>query len=761
MLQPLFRLITRGKLTVLLFHKVPVVGHPLDPGEMDLAGFQRVLKAAMRLFTILPLEDAMLALRAGNLPPRAACITFDDGYPEWLSGVVPELERQGVHATFFVTTGQFTGSPLWNERILHAIATVPDGSAPLVLSDDLPPLAVSTASERQAAVHALARELKYREPGRRSDLLLELESRTGHSVAQVPVMSADELRDLHARGFGIGGHSVTHPILSHCTPAQAYEEIAGAKETLEAIVRGKVTAFAYPNGVPEKDFAAEHVAMVRRAGYTLAVTTHRGTATASTSMFQVPRFSPWGPSAGRMALQFARNLQQPSRHLVEEQTPGQKRALMVAFHFPPQAGSSGILRTLNFVKYLPESGWQPTVLTAGAKAYTEQRNDLVASIPSQTRVLRGFALDAARHLSIAGKYPLALALPDRWSSWWPGAVLAGRRELRRTAADLIWSTYPISTAHLIAASLSRWSGLPWVADFRDPMVSDGYPSAPMQRRIWMALEERVMRQAAACVFTTERAARQYAQRYPAAAHKCHVIENGYEEEVFEQVQPARVGLAPSATLMLHSGLIYPNDRNPSSFFAAVEVLLRTGELDRQQLRIRFRAPQHGEEVKAFAARYGLQDIVEIAPPIPYREAIAEMMGADLLIVFQGSHFNAQIPAKIYEYLRAQRPLMAVLDPAGDTAAQLRRFEGVLMSHIDDQADVERGLREWMRVRGTAQHERQLLNNTVLVRRYSRRAQAGALAQLLSSVTADGVARVETPDAPQGSARSPEPLQPGQ
>lgn len=760
MLQPFFRLITRGKLTVLLFHKVPVVGHPLDPGEMDLAGFQRVLRAALRLFKILPLEDAMLALRAGNLPPRAACITFDDGYSEWLSGVVPELERQGVHATFFVTTGQFTGIPLWNERILYSVASVPDGSAPLVLSSVLAPLAVSTASERQAAVNYLARELKYREPGMRAELLAALESHTGHLIADVPVMSAEELRSLHSRGFGVGGHSVTHPILRHCTPAQAYEEIAGAKETLEAIVRGKVTAFAYPNGVPQKDFGAEHVAMVMRAGYKLAVTTHRGTATADTSMFQVPRFSPWGPSAWRMMLQFARNARQHPRQLTEEQTPGQKRALMVAFHFPPQAGSSGILRTLNFVKYLPANGWQPTVLTADANAYNEQRNDLVASIPPQTRVLRGFALDAARHLSIAGKYPLALALPDRWSTWWLGAAMAGWREIRRIRPDLIWSTYPISTAHLIAASLSRWSGLPWVADFRDPMVSDGYPSAPMQRRIWMALEERVMRQAAACVFTTERAAWQYAQRYPAAALRCHVIENGYEEEVFEQAKAARFGVAPSVNLMLHSGLIYPNDRNPSSFFAAVDTLLRAGELDRAHLRIRFRAPQHGEEVKAFAVRHGLEDVVEIAPPIPYREAIAEMMGADLLVVFQGSRFNAQIPAKIYEYIRAQRPLLAVLDPAGDTAAQLRRFEGILLSQIDDPADVAQSLREWMHVRGSAPHERQMFNNTVMVRRYSRRAQAGALAQLLSSLTADGVAHVEPRDAENRSTRNAEPLKPG-
>jgi peptidoglycan/xylan/chitin deacetylase (PgdA/CDA1 family) len=120
-------------------------------------------------------------------------------------------------------------------------------------------------------------------------------------------MSLDDLKHLHAKGFGIGGHSVTHPILSRCTPKQAYEEIAGAKEQLEALVNGKVTSFAYPNGMPGIDFDLSHVEMVRRAGYLCAVTTHRGFANINTSMLQIPRFTPWGPTARRMDFQFLRN----------------------------------------------------------------------------------------------------------------------------------------------------------------------------------------------------------------------------------------------------------------------------------------------------------------------------------------------------------------------------------------------------------------------------------------------------------------------
>ena len=410
-----------------------------------------------------------------------------------------------------------------------------------------------------------------------------------------------------------------------------------------------------------------------------------------------------------------------------------KRALMVAFHFPPQAGSSGILRTLNFVKYLPQLGWDTSVLAATPRAFEEQRNDLVASIPARTRIVRATALDAARHLSIHGKYPRLFALPDRWSSWWLPAVWAGMREIRRERPQLIWSTYPIATAHLIGGALSRLSGLPWVADFRDPMVNRDYPSDRAQRRVWQWLEARVLRHASACVFTTASAAEAYGLRYPTHAAKCHVIENGYDEEAFEQARPSREGVPDDRLMLLHSGLIYPQDRDPSAFFAAVRSLIDMGVLTPQGLCIRFRAPHHGQEVLACARQHGLSDCVEVAPPIPYQHAIAEMMGADMLLVFQGSNFNTQIPAKIYEYLRAGRDLFAVVDPQGGTAAQLARFEAVQIADITSPDVIKAALLRALNVRSQADHGQALERNRTAVQAYSRKAQTARLRELFDAV----------------------------
>src|SRR5688572_18465464 len=90
-----------------------------------------------------------------------------------------------------------------------------------------------------------------------------------------------------------------------------------------------------------------------------------------------------------------------------------KRALLIAFHYPPVATSSGLQRTLAFSKYLPEYGWEPLVLTVSPRAYDVVRNDQLADIPEDIVVKRAFGLDARRHLAVAGRYPSWLATPDR------------------------------------------------------------------------------------------------------------------------------------------------------------------------------------------------------------------------------------------------------------------------------------------------------------------------------------------------------------
>lgn len=736
-----------GRLLTLLFHKVPRKADPFCPDDLDAQQFEQIIAFLAGHFSVLPLEEATKRMQAGTLPARAAAITFDDGYPEWFETAVPLLEQYRLPASFFITTEQFSGIPLWHERISHAVMALPDGELMLREANVGPmPILDGSLATRIQLIRQLQEVLKYRSLEERGVAIAELEACAVKPIRKPGLFLPEHVVQLRDKGFSVGAHTVAHPILARTAPEVARREIAQSREELEAILREPVRIFAYPNGRPNIDYGTEHVQMVKEAGYSLAVATCWGAASKETDVFQLPRFTPWATSAWRIALQLYRNMKvvpetvsAPKRAVVspnfkQPQGVESKRILMTAFHFPPQAGSSGILRTLNFVKYLPRSGWEPMVLTAHPRAYEETRDDLLKSIPEGTRVIRAQALDAARHLSIRRKYLRLCALPDRWSSWWIGAMRAGKEAIRQHKPDVIWSTYPISTAHLIGASLARWSGLPWVADFRDPMINNNYPTDRLQRRAWKALEARVLRDATLCIFTTERAAEVYRARYPESAERCRVIENGYDEEAFQGVTPVRNGVSENTLLLLHSGIIYPKDRDPGPFFKAVSTLIAAGRIPRERLCIRFRAPHHADEVAALAQTYGLGDVVDVAPPIPYRAAIAEMLAADLLLVFQGSAFNAQIPAKIYEYVRAMRPILALVDPAGDTASQLKKFQGVYFADIRLPEEIEAAMSVWYSKSddGTGDPS-ELMKNLDLVRKYSRESHAQNLAKLLHAL----------------------------
>ncbi len=377
-----------------------------------------------------------------------------------------------------------------------------------------------------------------------------------------------------------------------------------------------------------------------------------------------------------------------------------KRLLMIAYHFPPLTGSSGIQRTLSFARHLPRFGWEPLVLTTHPRAYKRLSNDLLKDIAPGTVVERAFALDSARHLAVMGRYPAFVARPDRWAAWWLGAVPRGLAMIRKYRPQAIWSTYPIASAHTIAQTLHRLSGLPWIADFRDPMAQEGYPDDPKTWRSFQRIEEGALRNAAWSVFVTPGAARLYNERYPDVPRdRLSVIENGYDEETFAPLDTtstaATLPLVPGTTTLLHSGVVYTSERDPTQFFQALRRMLDTGSLRRGELRVRLRASANESELNAMIATYRIADIVELSPPIAYREALQEMLRANGLLVLQATNCNAQIPAKVYEYFRCRRPIIGLTDPAGDTATVLRNAGIRDIARLDSVEEIVSVLRRFI------------------------------------------------------------------
>jgi|SRR5690348_5668850 len=403
---------------------------------------------------------------------------------------------------------------------------------------------------------------------------------------------------------------------------------------------------------------------------------------------------------------------------------------MVAFHFPPAAMSSGHLRTLGFARYLPKLGWDPIVLTARAIAYPRTAPIPSGSIPDGCAIHRALALDARRHFGIAGKYPGFLAVPDRWSSWWPFAVWQGWRLIRRYRVQAIWSTYPIMTAHCVAYSLHRITGLPWIADFRDPVEKPTHmangPSAVSQLR----RESKIVQAASRNVFTTPSALRDYAVRYPDlyAEQKLLLIENGYDEREFANL-PTPAERQPGRPLvLLHSGLLYASGRNPVPFLTALAQLRASKTID--NVNVIFRASQSEKDYARDVQRLGLGKVVTFLPQISYRDALIEQMTADGLLLFQGPQFDRQVPAKLYEYLRVGRPIFALTGDQGDTANVLRNTGGAEIAPIDDVEAIASRLATFIQA---LQNGRAPVSHPAAVARYSRQKGAVLLAEQFDQI----------------------------
>jgi hypothetical protein len=129
--------------------------------------------------------------------------------------------------------------------------------------------------------------------------------------------------------------------------------------------------------------------------------------------------------------------------------------------------------------------------------------------------------------------------------------------------------------------------------------------------------------------------------------------------------------------------VYPSERDPTELFRALRIITERDPRIRDTLRIRFRAPVAVEFLRKLAHEYAVDDMVEIMPTIAYRQALQEMMSSEALLILQAANCNEQIPAKLYEYLRAGRPIIGLTDLVGDTAVALRRAGLETIAPLDD------------------------------------------------------------------------------
>ncbi|HET9952719.1 MAG TPA: glycosyltransferase [Candidatus Eisenbacteria bacterium] len=430
---------------------------------------------------------------------------------------------------------------------------------------------------------------------------------------------------------------------------------------------------------------------------------------------------------------------------------GSRRVLIVSYQYPPEGGSSGVLRTLKFSRYLPRHGWTPHILTLRESFYPVRDESLRSQIPTEAVVHRSFGLDSARHLSIGGRYLAATTVPDRFVAWIPFAVTQGLSVVRRHGIDVLYSTSPPPSTHLIAATLHRLTGLPWIADFRDPWIEEGQHPRPgtLRCRVEKSMERWVLGSATRVLATTPRLRDELVGRHPSLdPSKFRVVFNGYDESDFAALPPA--GPAERFEL-IHAGLVTPEFRDPAPLLRAVADLLTGTDVRRETVRVTFLGGGPYVESEAFresirASR--LEDVVEVAGRVTHGESLARQLRAAVLVVLQSSEdTKTLVPAKAFEYIRLGRPILSLTPPGATTEV----LEGLPHCAVVDPARedllrdaVKRLYRDWSAAAGT-------LRPPDVAKRFERSELTRQLAALLDEVApaeaGGGTVRKGRQDAP--------------
>ena len=311
LLKPLLNLLSPAgpgsRLSVLIFHRVLPEPDPLFPDEMHARRFDTLCGWLAQWFNLLPLDQAVARLKAGTLPARAACISFDDGYADNHHVAMPILLRHGLTATFFIATRFLDGGRMWNDTIIESIRVC---AAPVL---DLSSLglgchALGSIDERRVAIVALIDQIKYRPVAERITVTEQIAHLARVELPQDLMMTSQEVKAMRQAGMQIGAHTESHPILARLSDEQARQEILGSKHALEQLLGERVGLFAYPNGKPGEDYTPQSVELVRALGFDAAVSTLRGASRSADDMFQLRRFTPWDTTRLRFGVRMLANL---------------------------------------------------------------------------------------------------------------------------------------------------------------------------------------------------------------------------------------------------------------------------------------------------------------------------------------------------------------------------------------------------------------------------------------------------------------------
>lgn len=341
-----------------------------------------------------------------------------------------------------------------------------------------------------------------------------------------------------------------------------------------------------------------------------------------------------------------------------------RRVLLIAYHFPPEP-AAGALRPGYLASYLPEFGWDVTVLTRPLEGDHKQAtgaNILTANVLGQSfeRSVRG-ALPSENGARNGTVSPLRRALrwvkrtalfPDPAAGWLLPAIARGRAAMRVKPFDAVLSTATPATVHVVGAAIALREHIPWIADYRDPWAGNpGVVRGPIRSVLEERLERSLIRRAAAVTTISDAIAGHLGRLH---GRDVAVIPNGSEPRDWDGMD----AIAPSGFRFCYTGSMFVEHRTPALLFEALAALRAEGH-PAGNVGVDFFGP-HSDHVNEQAIRCGIQTLVRQHGVVPRREALAAQRAASDLLIFLNMDPSAayELGSKIIEYTRARRPILA-------------------------------------------------------------------------------------------------------
>ncbi|HTR80314.1 MAG TPA: glycosyltransferase [Bacteroidota bacterium] len=396
-----------------------------------------------------------------------------------------------------------------------------------------------------------------------------------------------------------------------------------------------------------------------------------------------------------------------------------KKVLIITYYFPP-SGGPGVQRVLKFAKYLPQFGWEPVVLTVKDGDYPARDESLLKEIPSSLKVYRTSILEPYNfYRKITGKRPgtavdvdnipkkgekkklselvaefvrATFFIPDARAGWLLNAAREAKKIIEKEQIEAIYSSSPPYTCAVIARNVHRSSGIPWIAGFRDPWT--GFLSTPerwsLPRKLDAYLERSCFEEATRVEVAWRGILFDLKKKYPEIpADKVAHLPNGFDSADF----PAVVYKKNEKFTVTYTGSMY-GVRNPRTFLQAVSNLLRANRIDPSKIRLKFIGRFGGEIVEMFREPT-VAPIIETIPYLPHNESIAHLMTSDALLLIVDEYAGGEeiVPGKVFEYIGAGRPIMAIAHE-GAVAELLRSTRTGLVASNDDVPAIERVFLEY-------------------------------------------------------------------